>query len=300
MLYGTAHGGMDIVLSIIFFILGILSFSVACILGRNRVLKKKSGKIIIGKKISCDELLGRPTRYIVKVEYEVNNTIYKKNVITADKNIKKCVNDEPIRLLYVDKINKVYWPEDKSDDMFIGIALSGIFAVNMFLLSFVFLSVEVPLFNKLNEKFERASESAREFNENLRAKDEYTAILLDNKEDFDYVAELVGQSSFKDFSGYLNFYLSNTEEIKIDNYFATNDQNIANEILSNEEFHDHLLNLYYLEKIDQMLYYSTSEGYVVEFKFKEYYGSLYHVEGVLVPGASVIDENWVLEWSAWR
>lgn len=300
MLYGTAHGGMDIVLSIIFFILGILSFSVACILGRNRVLKKKSGKIIIGKKISCDELLGRPTRYIVKVEYEVNNTIYKKNVITADKNIKKCVNDEPIRLLYVNKINKVYWAEDKSDDMFIGIALSGIFAVNMFLLSFVFLSVEVPLFNKLNEKFERTSESAREFNQNLRAKGEYTAILLDNKEDFDYVAELVGQCSFKDFSGYLNFYVSNTEEIKIDNYFATNDQNIANEILSNEEFHDHLLNLYHLEKIDQMLYYSTSEGYVVEFKFKEYYGSLYHVEGVLVPGASVIDENWVLEWSAWR
>ena len=136
MLYNTAYVRMNMVLGIVCFLIGIVSASVICILGKNSALRKKSGRIIVGKKISCNELPGRPTRYIVKVEYEASNTTYNRKVITADKNIKKCADGEEIRLLYVDKINKVYWAEDKSYERIVLIVLLVFISADMFLLGF--------------------------------------------------------------------------------------------------------------------------------------------------------------------
>lgn len=33
---------------------------------------KKDGEIISGRKLSCEEIIGRPNRYVVKAEYRIN------------------------------------------------------------------------------------------------------------------------------------------------------------------------------------------------------------------------------------
>ena len=96
--------------------------------------KKEVWEDYCWEKISCDELPGRPTRYIVKVEYEINNVVHEKKVITTDKNIKKYADNGQIRLLYVDKIDKVYWAEDKSNEIIVIIVLLALFSASMFLL----------------------------------------------------------------------------------------------------------------------------------------------------------------------
>lgn len=130
---------MSIVLGIISFIIGIAGVVLICLIVRNKSLKERAGRIIVGRKINCKELPGCPTRYIVSVEYEINNTIYTKTVVTADKNISKCAQNEQIKLIYVDKTNKIYWAEDKSPEMMLWIILLVFVCFFAFLHSFRFL-----------------------------------------------------------------------------------------------------------------------------------------------------------------
>lgn len=76
--------------------------------------KKSKGKLISGRKISGVSLTGTPTRYLTEVQYTINDIVHEGKIITTDKNIMKCKNDETILLIYVEKNNKVYWAEEKS------------------------------------------------------------------------------------------------------------------------------------------------------------------------------------------
>lgn len=46
--------------------------------------------------------------------------------------IRECRDNEQIQLLYVEKINKIYWAEDKSNEWFVCILLLIVFCCFMF------------------------------------------------------------------------------------------------------------------------------------------------------------------------
>lgn len=127
-------------------ILGVLSLFVGIVGGvgiytiyRRSILKEKYGEKIWGKKLNCNEIWGRPIRYVVEVEYQLNNSIHLGKIVTTDKRIKECKDNEQIQLLYVDKLNKIFWVEDYSHEQSVYILLLIIFCFFMFLLSGIFL-----------------------------------------------------------------------------------------------------------------------------------------------------------------
>lgn len=92
---------------------------------------------MIGKKLGCEEMFGTPIRYIVEVEYEINNIANKRRIVTTDKNIKKCNSDESIALLYVQKNNKVYWAGEKSNESIVEIINFLALSIFSFMLAFI-------------------------------------------------------------------------------------------------------------------------------------------------------------------
>lgn len=61
---------MYIILCVVSLLAGIADALHIYIIYRNQKLKKRDGKLIIGKKVDSKEIPGSPTRYSVKVEYE--------------------------------------------------------------------------------------------------------------------------------------------------------------------------------------------------------------------------------------
>ena len=116
-----------------------------------------------------------------------------------------------------------------------------------------------------------------------RTREEYIAILLDNKEDFDYVAEMMQQWSARsniDFVGGI----------------SSNNQEITDEISNNEEFYGHLKNLYDLKEID----YISIERDRIAFYFSKYpswcHGGVFYEENIGEDDAirRKIDDHWML------
>lgn len=281
---------MNIVLGTITLIVGIVEIVLIYLIVKSNSLKEKEGRVIFGRKIGCDELPGRPTRYIVKVEYEIESMLYTKTIVTADKNIKKCANNEQIELIYVDKTNKIYWADDKSPERMLSIGFLVFSCGLLFQFSVASFIGSISPDNQPN-----GNVSEYDYR-NRSIKEEYTAMLSDNKEDFNYVAEMVEQCSSKSSSGYLTFYIKTfgeNGEIEINDRFTTNDRELADAILNNEEFYDHLMNLYNLEKISQILCRRTTGGYIIEFQLKDYQGSLCYVENREISEESIpLDEKW--------
>ena len=127
---------MYLALSIISFIAGVICIG---LIVRNDILKKRNVTIITGKKISCNELPGRPTRYIAEVEFEANHTTHKKKVITADKRISALDNKEQINLIFIAKNHKVYWADDKSNEIVVWLLILSCFCALMFLCAVISL-----------------------------------------------------------------------------------------------------------------------------------------------------------------
>ena len=116
-----------------------------------------------------------------------------------------------------------------------------------------------------------------------RTREEYIAILLDNKEDFDYVAEMMQQWSARsniDFVGGI----------------SSNNQEITDEISNNEEFYGHLKNLYDLKEIDYILI----EGDQIAFYFSKFpswcHGGVFYAENIREDSSvrRKIDDHWML------
>lgn len=128
---------MKIILCILSLVVGVLGFVRICYICKKDNIKKKEGKIVIGKKLGCEEMFGTPTRYIVEVKYEINNIANKRKIVTTDKNIKKCNSDESIALLYVQKNNKVYWAEEKSNESIVEIIIFLALSIFFFMLAFI-------------------------------------------------------------------------------------------------------------------------------------------------------------------
>lgn len=107
--------------------------------------------------------------------------------------------------------------------------------------------------------------------EDERTAEEYIAVLLDNKEDFDYVANAMQQLTSASSPSHINFYLNN-DEIVIDDCFSTNSQEIADEILNNNEFYNHLQNIYRLDEIRRVACVKSTENtYIIDEIDREIY-----------------------------
>lgn len=166
------------------------------------------------------------------------------------------------------------------------------------LMSFIFfynaeagISEENDILNKENNILSERDE---------RTKEDFIAVLLNNKEDFDYVVEAMKPWAQKKYSQFINFYLSDNDEIVIDDRFSTNNQEIADEILNNTELYNHLLNIYNLNEITRIICSISSEGYQVYFRYskypKNYHGGLWYMERIMHEVFIYeIDRHWALE-----
>lgn len=127
-----------------------------------------------------------------------------------------------------------------------------------------------------------ANSNPKERYERMRKK--YASILLDNKEDFDYVAEIMQQ--WPDIS-----------IIDLENGISSENQEIADEISDNEDFYRHLKNLHDLKKISHVV----KLGGETEFQFTRppmgYHGGIIYGEDLEADyfGRYKIDEYWFLD-----
>lgn len=128
---------MNTVLGVVSLLAGIAGVCGIYIIFRNNSLKERSRWRISGKKLSCTEIIGQPIRYVVEVEYQLNNDVYRRKIVTSDKRIRECKDNEQIQLIYVEEINKVFWAEDKSNEWFVLILMLIVFCGFMFGLTFV-------------------------------------------------------------------------------------------------------------------------------------------------------------------
>lgn len=129
---------MNIIIGVMSLFAGIAGIWGIYIIFREHGLKERSRRRILGKKLSCTEIIGQPIRYVVEVEYQLNNDVHRKKIVTSDKRIKKYKDNEQIQLLYVEEINKIFWAEDKSDEWFVCILLLIVFCCFMFMLTCAF------------------------------------------------------------------------------------------------------------------------------------------------------------------
>lgn len=90
---------------------------IVCLLIYNKIRclqkKKNEGIEIQGKQISYKEIPGRPTRYLIVIECEIDGIKRRKKIITSDKAVCKLKDDESIALIYVHSLDKVYWADEK-------------------------------------------------------------------------------------------------------------------------------------------------------------------------------------------
>lgn len=123
---------MNTVLGVVSLLAGIAGVCGIYIILRNNSLKERSRWRISGKKLSCTEIIGQPIRYVVEVEYQLNNDVYRRKIVTSDKRIRECRDNEQIQLIYVDGIDKIFWAEGKSNEWFVLILMLIVFCCFMF------------------------------------------------------------------------------------------------------------------------------------------------------------------------
>ena len=116
-----------------------------------------------------------------------------------------------------------------------------------------------------------------------RTNEEYMAVLIDTKEDFEYVAKMMRQWPVRSC-------------IDFDKGISSENQEIADEILNNEEFSRHLKNLYDLKEISYIIAWEDEIAFHF-YKFPlNYHGGISYVE--IAEDDPIyknkIDDHWVL------
>ena len=105
-----------LVVAIICIVADVIALFLTCGCLKRHSQKKKNGIHIQGKKLGFETIVGRPNRYIVKVEYvePVSGEICRSKVISADSSICQYDNGEemPIGLVYIKQTERVYWSEE--------------------------------------------------------------------------------------------------------------------------------------------------------------------------------------------
>lgn len=82
---------------------------------RNRYklkMKKEYGVVIKAKVIDWESIPGRPTRYIIKVEYEMDEKKENKTLITSGKIARKYEKEKSIQIAIIPNSNKIFFEEE--------------------------------------------------------------------------------------------------------------------------------------------------------------------------------------------
>lgn len=104
----------------------------------NYRMKETIGIIVDAKVVSWIYLLGRPTRYIVKVEYYVNNEKKSKRLVTSGKFAEKYGRERDIQVVMIPNTGKVYFIEEDWKKQNIALIVGIIFTVS-FLCGLIFM-----------------------------------------------------------------------------------------------------------------------------------------------------------------
>ena len=91
--------------------------------------KKVGGLTLDGRKLDYSEIPGKPTRYRITVEYDLNGDRKQQAIVTADKNAEKFSRETEIPLVYVDSSDKVFWTEESDKDRMISLTIWAVCAV---------------------------------------------------------------------------------------------------------------------------------------------------------------------------
>lgn len=92
----------------------MLVIIVALLIRRNvqRVVKKKYGRLINAKVIKWHVLSGQPTRYILEVEYQMNNIKKTKRFITSGKFARKYEKEKDIPIVVMQDTDQIFFEEE--------------------------------------------------------------------------------------------------------------------------------------------------------------------------------------------
>ena len=117
-----------------------------------------------------------------------------------------------------------------------------------------------------------------------RPNEEYISIFLDNREDFDYVAEMMKQWPDRSI-------------IVLEDNISCENQELADEIENNAEFYGHLKNLYDLGEIDRIVKWDEYTKFGFNKPPANYHGGWCYWDKMEERGmmtAIKIDEHWTL------
>lgn len=105
---------MVLYIAVVTVVLAVCIVLVLLIRSNRHKLKKKSecGKIIEAKIKSWKEIPGRPTRYIIRVEYETDKKRENKVLITSGKFARKYEYEKSIQIVVIPNSNKVFFEEE--------------------------------------------------------------------------------------------------------------------------------------------------------------------------------------------
>lgn len=92
----------------------MLVIIMALLIRRNiqRVVKKKYGRVINAKVIKWYVISGRPIRYILEVEYQMNNIKKTKRFITSGKFAGKYEKERDIPIVVMQDTGKIFFEEE--------------------------------------------------------------------------------------------------------------------------------------------------------------------------------------------
>lgn len=130
-------------------IIVLLVCIVFILLIRNNVgkmkLKREYGEVIQAKVSSWDIVYGRPTRYIVKVEYVRDKKTENKTLVTSGGFAKKYEYEKNIQIVIVPNSKKIFFEEENWNSenivFFIFLIIAVSFLIQFLLIGFIILCV---------------------------------------------------------------------------------------------------------------------------------------------------------------
>lgn len=111
----------------------------------NLKFKRECGKIIQAKVISWKAVPGRPTRYVIKVEYKKDNKQENKTFISSGKFARKYEHIQYIQIAFIPDSNKLFLDEEdwraQNRCYFVLLIFAAVFLLQLLLIGFVTIFV---------------------------------------------------------------------------------------------------------------------------------------------------------------
>lgn len=89
---------------------------------------KKGGIIIQGHKVNYHEIIGRPNIHRITVKYHINGKTFTKRITTTDSRARRFEKEQDIQLLYVERLDKVFWVDESEKSKTLLLVVLGIMA----------------------------------------------------------------------------------------------------------------------------------------------------------------------------